>query len=688
MPACTACERSGKGSSCSGANDEFAKGKERSYVAALEAASERLQRKITETRSFSSPTAAPGSFAGSPFLGSTLGQSVPLQRPAGGRARRKEASDVDDLVGDFGFLSVNATSRDFHGFTSTMSFARLLLSVSMVGDLPSFNGNPLPPRHVAAPLIQYYLDNIFVLMPFLSETELMSSVSSVYQDSGRHAKSSHHWTVHMVLAIAAGATSQNRGDSNHQTALRHLVAALNHAEAVLHPGAISGVQGILLLAQYSLIDPVHFRTWDLIGMASRVMVDLGLHVELSPETKITKDNLDMRRRVFYCVYALDRNISMAYGRAFTFTDDSACVFLPLLPGSARPSDLEKDTAPQMFLRSLKPSLYLFDIRRVQSAFYQTTQCSSRVPWSSSTASEYVDCILSDIRSWFATIPTSLSQRHKVFFSLESLYSQIVALGPSCRIPASNMTDISKTLIFEYTLQYADQLQPVIQDTSWHAFLTFVDLLRVNSVGRLFREAMWSNFDQLLSGGVSHSPVSSPKTEETHQFPTFPQITSPLENCVRAIKCLDTIIEVLEYARQRWGLDHLREKFVQESAMLMGKLRNKRQELDMSQGLMTDFSHPPQQSLQNSVTDPGTREHVQRSNSQPPYPLLHHQPAMQVSHEDMFQQPPQFMRSASHGVERDASGMYGLPEGSLPRRGYEFLGGQRPERRNNEAPPRG
>ena len=57
LPACTACERAGKTTNCSGANDEFAKGKERSYVAALEAASERLTKKIREARSFQAPSA-------------------------------------------------------------------------------------------------------------------------------------------------------------------------------------------------------------------------------------------------------------------------------------------------------------------------------------------------------------------------------------------------------------------------------------------------------------------------------------------------------------------------------------------------------------------------------------------------------------------------------------------------------
>lgn len=105
LPACTACERSGKAESCSGANDEFAKGKERSYVAALEAAVERLQRRVGEART-SQTSANQEPFGNTPFL---LHPTSPPRSSRGGRQQRKEASDVDDLVGDFGFLFVTST---------------------------------------------------------------------------------------------------------------------------------------------------------------------------------------------------------------------------------------------------------------------------------------------------------------------------------------------------------------------------------------------------------------------------------------------------------------------------------------------------------------------------------------------------------------------------------------------------
>lgn len=202
--------------------------------------------------------------------------------------------------------SVNATSRDFRGITSNTSFAKLLLTVSTREPLPRFSSRPLPPRHEATPLVQFYFDNIFVQMPFFTETSFWTSVDLVYQNGGRFAKPFDHWIVRMVLAIASASLSHQRGSKNYQRAMSLASAALDYSEDVLHPGSIAGIQAILLLAQYSLVDPEHFRSWYLVGMAARVMVDLGLHQDPPAEVVTDEDRLDLRRRVFYCIYSLDR----------------------------------------------------------------------------------------------------------------------------------------------------------------------------------------------------------------------------------------------------------------------------------------------------------------------------------------------------------------------------------------------
>lgn len=207
-------------------------------------------------------------------------------------------------IADIQSRSVNATSRDFYGITSSTSFAGLLLALAVAKPIPQSNIS-FPPRPQTSTLIQYYLDNVYVLLPFLVETNIWSSVEAVYQDAGRFATSSDHWIVHMILAIAAASHSQVRNDLSSQMAIKHVSSALKYAEDVLHPGSVGGIQAVLFLTQYSLLDPQHFRSWYLIGIAARVAADLGLHQEqhMSYPDKLT---LDLRRRVFYCIYSLDR----------------------------------------------------------------------------------------------------------------------------------------------------------------------------------------------------------------------------------------------------------------------------------------------------------------------------------------------------------------------------------------------
>jgi hypothetical protein len=107
LPACTACEKSNRASECSSTNDQFARGKERSYVATLESKVEKLEKKIADARARrkSSTTLMNDSENATPRRTSveTVKGVKPITKRA---ARRKEASDIDELVSDFGLLYV------------------------------------------------------------------------------------------------------------------------------------------------------------------------------------------------------------------------------------------------------------------------------------------------------------------------------------------------------------------------------------------------------------------------------------------------------------------------------------------------------------------------------------------------------------------------------------------------------
>jgi hypothetical protein len=201
--------------------------------------------------------------------------------------------------------AVNATARDFYGFTTEMSYARLIQSASTKEPLPQGLTKALPARFAANPLIQHYLNNIYTILPVFEEATLYSSVDAIYQP-GDNATSWDRWTVRMVLAIASLSQSESRGDTFYSDAVGHVNAALENAEDVLHPGYVTSIQALVLWTIYATMDPHHFDSWTLIGAASRAMVDLGIHQDPSKNVAISKAKLEIRRRVYWCVYSLDR----------------------------------------------------------------------------------------------------------------------------------------------------------------------------------------------------------------------------------------------------------------------------------------------------------------------------------------------------------------------------------------------
>lgn len=192
-----------------------------------------------------------------------------------------------------------------------MSFAKLVLSAALKTEMPQYMTNMLPSRHEATKLVQYYIDNVSVLHPIMTETNIFGSMEAVYQQKLEKARPIDHWNIRLVLAIALAAQSKIRGDLYSQDAVRHVSYALKYAESVIRPGSVGGVEAILLLVIYSLLDPSHFSSWYLIGTASRVMVDLGLHQDPTEELRITPHSLPSRHRVYQCVYTLDRLAKMS-----------------------------------------------------------------------------------------------------------------------------------------------------------------------------------------------------------------------------------------------------------------------------------------------------------------------------------------------------------------------------------------
>ena len=427
--------------------------------------------------------------------------------------------------------------------------------------MPRFRTHVLPQRYAIAPLIEHYLGNINVLYPFLTETMLYGSIDTVYQEGGR-ASPMDHWTTRLVLAVALASQSRRRGDTQYQDAVRYASSALDHIEEVLHPGSVPAIQALILLVLYSMLDPHHFNSWYLIGLASRAMVDIGLHQDPPPELQIKEPELEVRRRVYHCVYDLDRSvnvldqllhrglisfrrsISMVYSRGFSFTDGSGHVTAPKLrEGSAATNPL--------FPYALDPAIQLGHLRRIQSEAYQKLFQSDRPAledmWPLMATS------IQNMHRWWVDLPDVIVHSMKQLLRCDVLFSSILILSPTGL--KGTLNEYGKILIFEYAFEYAETMSSISQDQGKVSFYTSHDLLRTSYVADRFLDLLLKDSGILFSGLVPVTPLNSPARADV------PGISGcGLGEMVnRSRRCLNLLERAFEWLGPRFGLPaHLNE----------------------------------------------------------------------------------------------------------------------------------
>jgi hypothetical protein len=263
-------------------------------------------------------------------------------------------------------------------------------------------------------LIQEYLENTWRYLPILDEATIWASFHSI--SNSQSLTAFDHYVIRTILAISL-ASQGSVNDNSLFEARIHLSRAVSYASLVLRPGSVTSIQALLLLSQYAMLDATHFDHWTIIGFASRAMVDIGMHHDPPKSANVPKPELDLRRRVFWCVYTFDRVASMLSKRPFSFSDASINVSIPSASGGT-PS----------------AALALFRLRRIQSEIYaglyqRSTWIVRENVWTF-VWSEYAK-----LQEWYETALTKVDTVASHLIELEYNFSCVFLLTPSPRLSA-------------------------------------------------------------------------------------------------------------------------------------------------------------------------------------------------------------------------------------------------------------
>ncbi|TVY41660.1 Pyrimidine pathway regulatory protein [Lachnellula subtilissima] len=196
------------------------------------------------------------------------------------------------------------------------------------------------PADVIHSLVKRYVQRILPIYPFLYKPAIWEHMSQAIEKTPKPEQGSPDPSVgldyefsfvYLILAISSTLGSANRG---HETRCMAFSGSL-FAEGSQHlsrkasfPNHLAEIQSTLLIHQYALINPKYANVWILSGVVMRSCLELGLHRKVSDAAGLDPATIDMRRRVFWTAYCMDRSICSALQRPHSIPDATINTMLP------------------------------------------------------------------------------------------------------------------------------------------------------------------------------------------------------------------------------------------------------------------------------------------------------------------------------------------------------------------------
>ncbi|CAK7221936.1 Rac GTPase-activating protein BCR/ABR [Sporothrix bragantina] len=278
--------------------------------------------------------------------------------------------------------------------------------------------SPLPPDGLAQRLVDAYFRNVNRAYPFVDRARVLHDLETAADDaaspsspSSPNAPSGANATL-LYLIMAIGCTTlQRAGQIAPDVAGKFHVdyaAIVQECFGFGHAEALVSVQILVLLALYSLFDPDSASAWSIgsiVGVVARQAILLGLSRRLPLEAPSTQQGpaVELRYRLFWSIYILDRMMAASLGLPVAMVDDNMDVPLPSLTIDefAAPSIPERARAASV----LQTSRHVIQLRQLEDRILREVHTRKHADVRSLAATDRA-AVLSGLRGgiedWYAS----------------------------------------------------------------------------------------------------------------------------------------------------------------------------------------------------------------------------------------------------------------------------------------------
>jgi hypothetical protein len=195
------------------------------------------------------------------------------------------------------------------------------------------------PRQIVYALVNKYVQRSLPVHPFLYEPTVWDQLNRVLRKLPQKEESEEEveaaqpsptptvkidydfLVIYLILATSVVLGSATAGhaarclafsESLFREGIRHL------SKITPYPSDMAGIQVTLLILQYASVNPKMGNVWILSGLAMRDCLELGFHREVADGSDPL--TVDLRRRIFWTAYYMDRSVCAALRRPFSIPD--------------------------------------------------------------------------------------------------------------------------------------------------------------------------------------------------------------------------------------------------------------------------------------------------------------------------------------------------------------------------------
>ncbi|KAJ6263903.1 putative regulator of purine utilization [Drechslerella dactyloides] len=346
-PQCTACKKANE--ACTIANPTSQQEYHRGYVESLE---DRIQQLQSYMQSISRVTSLEDAGLQDDSLVATSPKTGPVrpesQGPHGpGIQRINQPKDKDDRESRFigegsGINFINSILAAIRTRHSDINLLRSLLSSkkkstskassskTSFSQQRSMPPNP-PPRDLGLQLLRTYLEKAQPKHPFIARSEIVRVCESLLGiRNARPLSSQDHFRAYMVFAIAS-VWHFRQGEKDTVNPMKFYANAMFYIDGIPRLHGVDGVTNLLFIARLGFFCTTGLSLWYISNLCLRICVENEMHIN-PPRSKFTPSmpafEEQIRRRLFWQCYSLDRHASQTLGRPFGIADEDIKVDLP------------------------------------------------------------------------------------------------------------------------------------------------------------------------------------------------------------------------------------------------------------------------------------------------------------------------------------------------------------------------